>query len=99
MTSSNSLDWTSEDMKEMSQNQAAVKEMEAAGIVWVTHLFDVPFLALKAITDIVDGERATQEEFLENLHAASEALQVGRQMEYSGMKRFRHVSGVAVFIC
>eukprot|EP00884_Botryococcus_braunii_P016712 jgi/Botrbrau1/3724/Bobra.0363s0009.1 len=75
VTSSNSLDWTSEDMQRMSENNAAVKEMEAAGIVWVTHLFDLPFLALKSITDIVDGHRATQDEFLENLHKASEALE------------------------
>ena len=50
--------------------------MEASGIVWVTHLYDVPFLALKSVTDIVDGERPPQEEFLENLHKAVGALQV-----------------------
>lgn len=31
--------------------------------------------APQAITDIVDGGRATQEEFLENLHTAAAALQ------------------------
>ncbi len=80
VTSSNSLDFTSEDMTRMHENNASIKEMEAAGIVWVTHLFDVPFLALKSVTDIVDGERATQDEFLENLHKAAEALEVRRNI-------------------
>jgi hypothetical protein len=35
----------------------------------------VPLVCIKAVTDIVDGGRATQEEFLENLHAAAAALQ------------------------
>ena len=41
----------------------------------VAHLHGVPFLALKSITDIVDGDRPPQEEFLENLHRAAQALQ------------------------
>jgi 5'-methylthioadenosine nucleosidase len=60
----------------MHANEAAVKEMEAAGISWVAHLHGTPFLAVKSITDIVDGDRPPQEEFLENLHAAAQALQV-----------------------
>ena len=76
MSSGNSLDYSKEDWDQLSSIGAAVKEMEAAGISWVTHLHDVPFLALKAITDIVDGDRPAQEEFLENLHAAAKALQV-----------------------
>lgn len=79
MTSSNSLDFTSEDMARMHENDASIKEMEAAGIVWVTHLFDLPFLALKSVTDIVEGERVTQDEFLENLHKAADALELRRQ--------------------
>ena len=40
------------------------------------HMFKVPLLALKAVTDIVDGERPTGEEFLENLHKTVETLTV-----------------------
>ena len=76
MSSGNSLDYSKEDWDQLESIGAAVKEMEAAGISWVTHLHDVPFIALKAITDIVDGDRPAQEEFLENLHAAAKALQV-----------------------
>ena len=35
----------------------------------------VHFLSFQAITDIVDGGRPTQDEFLENLSAAASALQ------------------------
>lgn len=59
----------------MEQNNAAVKDMEAASIAWVAEQFQVPMIAVKVITDIVDGDRPTNEEFLENLHAASHSLQ------------------------
>lgn len=32
-------------------------------------------MCVKAVTDIVDGDRPTAEEFLENLHSAAAALQ------------------------
>ena len=41
------------------ESGAAVKEMEAAAVAYVAALFGTPLLAVKAITDIVDGERAT----------------------------------------
>lgn len=49
--------------------------MEAAAVAWVADLFGTPLFCVKAITDLVDGERPPQEEFLENLHRASQALQ------------------------
>lgn len=61
-------------MAQILENDAAVKEMEGAAIAWAAHLFDVPVLALKSITDIVDGDRPPQEEFLENLQKAALAL-------------------------
>jgi len=71
----NSLDYTDMDMQIMTKHGAAVKEMEAAAIAWVANLFKKPMFCVKAITDIVDGDRATQEEFLENFNAATAALQ------------------------
>jgi 5'-methylthioadenosine nucleosidase len=64
-----------QDMQIMNKHGAAVKEMEAAAIAWVAQLFRKPMFCVKAVTDIVDGDRATQEEFLENLNAAAAALQ------------------------
>lgn len=75
VTSGNSLDYTDKCMDIMAAEGAAVKEMEAAAIAWVAALFDIPLVAVKAVTDIVDGGRPTQEEFLENLSAAAAALQ------------------------
>lgn len=56
MSTSNSLDYTKEDMEAMEKHGVAVKEMEAAAIAWSAHLFGTPMFALKAITDIVDGD-------------------------------------------
>lgn len=70
------MDFVKEDLDNMEKHSAVVKEMEATGIAWSAHLFDVPFFALKSITDIVDGGRVAQEEFLENLSAAARALHV-----------------------
>jgi 5'-methylthioadenosine nucleosidase len=53
---------------------ASVKDMEGAGVAWVAHLATVPLVCVKVVTDIVDGEHPTQDEFLQNLSAAAESL-------------------------
>lgn len=75
VTTSNSLDYTPEDEARMRDNGASVKEMEAAAIADVAQGCGVPFMALKVITDIVDGDRPTQDEFTENLGTAAASLQ------------------------
>eukprot|EP00548_Thalassiothrix_antarctica_P003561 CAMPEP_0194144740 /NCGR_PEP_ID=MMETSP0152-20130528/13752_1 /TAXON_ID=1049557 /ORGANISM="Thalassiothrix antarctica, Strain L6-D1" /LENGTH=256 /DNA_ID=CAMNT_0038844713 /DNA_START=55 /DNA_END=825 /DNA_ORIENTATION=- len=75
-TTSNSLDKTDEDDKHMTANDASVKDMEAAAIAWVCSLHQKPYLGIKVVTDIVDGDRPTQDEFMENLGAAAKSLQV-----------------------
>jgi 5'-methylthioadenosine nucleosidase len=55
---------------------ASVKDMEAAAVAWVSDLTNTPMFALKVVTDIVDGDRVSQEEFLENLHSAANSLQL-----------------------
>lgn len=74
VSTGNSLDWHELDMRAMSASEASVKEMEASGVAWACSLHGVPLLALKAVTDIVDGGKAAEEEFLANLEKASEAL-------------------------
>ena len=87
-TTSNSLDHTSTDDEIMLENNADIKDMESGAIAWViencfykdrpvggdVNVTEIPFFAIKVITDIVDGDRPTHEEFLENLHAASVSL-------------------------
>jgi len=74
-TTSNSLDKTPECEERMLANDATVKDMEAASIAWSAKLHETPFLGVKVVTDIVDGDVPTQEEFLENLMAASKKMQ------------------------
>lgn len=44
------------------------------GIAWVAHLAALPLVCVKVVTDIVDGDHPTQDEFLQNLSAAAESL-------------------------
>lgn len=74
VSTGNALDFTDVCLKLMEQNEGSVKEMEAAAIAWVASWLKIPFLALKSVTDIVDGEHPTQEEFLRNLDAASRRI-------------------------
>lgn len=74
-TTGNSLDKTEKDNELMLANDASVKDMEAAAIAWSCALQDVPFLGLKVVTDIVDGDIPSQDEFMANLQAASKSLQ------------------------
>jgi len=73
-TTGNSLDATPEDKKIMLDNDASVKDMEAAAIAWSCKLHDIPFLGVKVVTDIVDGDIPTQDEFISNLMTASISL-------------------------
>jgi 5'-methylthioadenosine nucleosidase len=91
VSSGNSLDYTDRCMEIMTKHGAHVKEMEAAAVAWVAKdLFAVPAVfALKAVTDIVDGERATADEFLANLGSAAKALQetLPRVIEFCAGRR------------
>jgi 5'-methylthioadenosine nucleosidase len=74
-TTGNSLDQTQACADLMLANDATVKDMEAASIAWTAKLHDTPFLGVKVVTDIVDGDVPTHEEFMENLATASTKMQ------------------------
>jgi 5'-methylthioadenosine nucleosidase len=74
VTTGNSLTYTKEDMEVMQEHEVAVKEMEAAAIARLCKDNKVPMFALKAVTDLVDGEHPPQEEFLANLAKSVDAL-------------------------
>lgn len=70
----NSLDITESELKTLSglaETEPVVKDMEAAAITEVCAGADIPLLSLKSITDLVDGNRPTSEEFLANFQLAS----------------------------
>eukprot|EP00041_Stephanoeca_diplocostata_P007219 m.100978 g.100978 ORF g.100978 m.100978 type:complete len:330 (+) comp16786_c0_seq1:239-1228(+) len=75
VSTSDSLDHTARDLQIMRQEGAHVKEMEAAAIAWVCLQMNMPFFALKSVTDIVDGEIPSHIEFEENLRSSSDTLQ------------------------
>jgi len=75
-TTGNSLDKVEKDDELMLVNDASVKDMEAAAIAWVCKMYnDTPYLGTKVVTDIVDGDIPTHEEFLANLASAAQCLQ------------------------
>mmetsp|Transcript_19932 Transcript_19932/g.29564 ORF Transcript_19932/g.29564 Transcript_19932/m.29564 type:complete len:242 (-) Transcript_19932:35-760(-) len=76
-TTSNSLDHTKECDELMLANDASVKDMEAASIAWACKLYstNTPYLGIKVVTDIVDGDQPTHEEFMKNLGTAAQSLQ------------------------
>ena len=84
VTTGNSLDCLDKDMEMIEANEADVKDMEAAAVAWTAGWFGVPVLGVKAVTDIVDGDRPSHEEFLENLGSACKALEdaVPRVLEH-----------------
>ena len=63
-----------EEEEQMQENQAVLKEMEAAHIAQVASLFNIPLFALKGVTDLVDTAVCPQEQFSENIQPMSEKL-------------------------
>jgi len=76
-SSGDSLDMVDADADRIHRFEATAKDMEAAAIAWVTTQHGIPLVALKSITDLVDGEHPTEVEFLANLEAASHSLGEG----------------------
>jgi 5'-methylthioadenosine nucleosidase len=74
LTTGDSLDLCDADARAIEASGATVKDMEAASIAWVASIWATPFVALKAITDLVDGEHAATEAFVRNLDLAVRRL-------------------------
>ena len=74
VTTGDRLDAPGHELDVMNELGTHAKEMEAAAVAWVASRRAVPFTAIKSITDIVDGPRATESEFLDHLHASVDAL-------------------------
>lgn len=70
----NALDMSPTDEAILKQEPVVNKEMEAAAIAWVASLWNVPLIAIKSVTDLMDGGQTTSEEFLQNLCFASQNL-------------------------
>ncbi|KAI3728906.1 hypothetical protein L6452_17551 [Arctium lappa] len=84
LSTGDSLDMTPLDEASIVANDATVKDMEGAAVAYVADLLKVPAIFVKAVTDIVDGDKPTSEEFLQNLTAVTVALDetVARVVDY-----------------
>ncbi|KAL8188643.1 hypothetical protein R6Q57_029663 [Mikania cordata] len=74
LSTGDSLDITPQDEASILANDAVIKDMEGAAVGYVTDLLKTPAIFVKAVTDIVDGDKPTSEEFLQNLSAVTVAL-------------------------
>lgn len=74
VTTGDSLDESPTDRARMLANDGVAKEMEAVAVAWVCHLHGVAVGGVKTITDLVDDEASTAEQFMANLEIASAAL-------------------------
>ena len=74
LSTGDSLDMSPHDEASIIANDATLKDMEGAAVAYVAELLKVPAMFLKAVTDIVDGDKPTAEEFLQNLSDVTAAL-------------------------
>ena len=74
VSTGNSLDWTPAELEFMTRERVTAKDMEATAIAQVCAQCEVPFIAVKGVTDLVDDPEPVQEAFLRNLRMVSALL-------------------------
>ncbi|KAF1002359.1 5'-methylthioadenosine/S-adenosylhomocysteine nucleosidase-like [Apium graveolens] len=74
LSTGDSMDMCPSDESSIIANDATLKDMEGAAVAYVADLLKVPAIFMKAVTDIVDGDKPTSEEYLENLSGVTAAL-------------------------
>ena len=79
VSTGNSLDTAPGELEFMARERVCAKDMEATAIAQVCAQCAVPFVAVKAVTDLVDHPEPVQEAFLRNLRMVSALL--GERME------------------
>ncbi len=86
ISSGSSLLKSPDDISVLMEHDAIAKEMEAAAVAWVCYEYNVKFIGLKSITNILDKPEASEVQFVENLEYASQALakQLANIVEYLG---------------
>jgi 5'-methylthioadenosine nucleosidase len=70
----NSLDYTSADMSRIIESDALVKDMEAAAFAEIAEQFNIPFIGIKSISDLVDANKPTPDQFQDNFGLATRNL-------------------------
>ncbi len=94
ISSGSSLEKSDKDIEVIERFNAVAKEMEAAAIAWVCWLHQMPFMAIKSITNLLDEAEASESQFMNNLTFACEQLveQVVRVVHYCQNKTLAQLS-------
>ncbi len=74
VSTGNALDAPPSDVAKMGATETVAKDMEAAAVAWTCEQLDVPFTALKVITDLVDHHETAADQFTRNLALATKTL-------------------------
>ena len=72
----NSLDYVERDLVRLKANGAFAKDMELHALAWMCQYNKIPLTSLKIVTDIVELEDPVGDQFVANLVAASQSLNV-----------------------
>jgi nucleoside phosphorylase len=70
LTTGDSLDMSEQDARQIAASGSSIKDMEGAAVAWVASLMQIPFIAVKSITDLVDAPHPTADQFVTNLDRA-----------------------------
>jgi 5'-methylthioadenosine nucleosidase len=74
ISSGSSLQKNAQDQRVIDEHDAVAKEMEAAAVAWVAMLHEVPVVAIKSITNLVDEANQSEDEFIKNFDYSVAAL-------------------------
>lgn len=69
-----SFDCSPTDLNCLVAQDADLKEMEAAAIGWVSWIQGIPFLPIKAVTDLVESHETAEAQFVQNYRLACRQL-------------------------
>lgn len=74
LSTADSLDFPSLDAHEFNNVHGDIADMEGASIAWLSQIYGIPFYSLKGVTDLMDANRKTGEQFEENFATVVEMI-------------------------
>jgi nucleoside phosphorylase len=74
ISSGSSLEKLPRDVDVIQSTGAVAKDMESAAIAWVAMLHEVPCMAIKSVTNLVDEDNQSEAEFVSHFDTAVQSL-------------------------
>ena len=87
VSSGDSFDTNERELEFFRRETVAAKDMEAAAVARVARDLGVPFVAIKAVTDLVDHPEPGHEAFARNLKRVSGLLEIRLRELVTGLQR------------